>query len=154
MTWSNWRGHRLPKGAWLIAVVAVAAVAGGLQANQGAQKWPPQFPREGATKVFENDRVIVWEQVWPSKVYMHKHVLDIVTIALEGGPIRVVTPEGRDSTGADFNGGKAGFVGYFKAGLGPHAELAANPDRVPRAIFIELKGTEPGDCREWSLACR
>jgi hypothetical protein len=136
------------------AVVLVAAVAyAGYQAQESPSRWPPQFPREGATKVFENDKVIVWEQVWPSNVYMHKHVRDIITIALEGGPIRVITPEGKETTSPNF-GAKPGFAGYFKAGLGPHAELAADPKRVPRAIFIEMKGTEPQDCGTWSSACR
>ena len=40
------------------------------RAHQAAAKYPPQFPREGATKLFENDRIIVWEQVGGRKALM------------------------------------------------------------------------------------
>ena len=39
-----------------LAVVTSLAVVDARQQNGGAQqKWPPQFPREGATKLFEDD---------------------------------------------------------------------------------------------------
>jgi hypothetical protein len=43
---------------------------------------------------------------------------------------------------------------YTKAGLGPHAEVMTDPNNPGRSIFIEIKGTEPKDCREWSTACQ
>jgi hypothetical protein len=43
---------------------------------------------------------------------------------------------------------------YTKAGLGPHAEVMTDPITPGRSIFIEIKGTEPKDCREWSTACQ
>lgn len=143
---------------WIAATLLVFVsgwMAGvGYAGQPAAKQWPGQFPREGATKVFENERVIVWEQVWPKNVFMHKHVRDIVTIALESGGIKVLGADGKESNVTQLNGGKNGFVGYFKAGLGPHAELAADPATPPRAIFIELKGTEPADCKAWSEVCR
>ena len=48
-------------GLSALAIVMGFAVAGARQADKAPQqKWPPQFPREGATKLFENDQIIVW----------------------------------------------------------------------------------------------
>jgi hypothetical protein len=38
--------------------------------------------------------------------------------------------------------------------LGPHAEVAPDPNSVSKSIFVEIKGTEPKDCAQWSLACK
>jgi hypothetical protein len=43
---------------------------------------------------------------------------------------------------------------YSKAGLGPHAEIATDPNNISRSIFVELKGTEPKDCRVSSTSCQ
>jgi hypothetical protein len=29
-----------------------------------------------------------------------------------------------------------------------------DPSRPGKTIFVEIKGTEPKDCREWSTACK
>ena len=56
-------------------VVGLAAMAAGQADRNAGRKWPPQFPREGATKLFENDHVIVWEQVGrPKEPFVHKHI--------------------------------------------------------------------------------
>jgi hypothetical protein len=146
----------------LAIVVVVGAAALAAQADRSAgKKWPPQFPREGATKLFENDHVIVWEQVGrPKEPFVHKHIHDILTFAIEGGRIDVLNPDGskpatnpdRSSTTTVYSRGTSSLT-YSTAGLGPHAEVAPDPDHIPRSIFVELKGTEPRDCRAWSTAC-
>jgi len=143
------------------ALLAAAAVGGLVIAGarlerpvEAAQeKWAPQFPREGATKVFENDRMIVWDQVWPVGVHMHKHVRDILTIAIEDGPVKIVTPDGEERISPSLGDEMPAVLGYYAAGLGPHAEVSGDPERRPRAYFIEFKGTEPADCADWSTAC-
>jgi hypothetical protein len=140
----------------LALVAGAAAIA--VYANQAStQKYPPQFPREGATKLFENEYVIIWEQIGrPKDVFMHKHIRDIIYVVLEPGGVSVLNPDG--STGG------AGFtqniynrppnsVSYTKAGLGPHAELMTDPSSPGRFIFVEIKGSEPEDCRQWSTDC-
>ena len=42
--------------ALLTAVLLVALVYSPVTRAQ-AKKWPPQFPREGATKLFENEQI-------------------------------------------------------------------------------------------------
>jgi hypothetical protein len=107
------------------------------------ETWPAQFPRPGATKVFENDRVIVWDQIYQDQPFMHRHVRDQLNILMEDGPIKVTDATGTERLLTSPNKGKTGVIGYFKAGLGPHSEIAADPTRRPRIIYIEFKGTEP-----------
>ena len=142
----------------LATVVGVAGMAA--QADKAAsKKYPPQFPREGATKLFENEHVVVWEQVGrPKEVFQHKHIRDILNFGIEpGGGIGVLNPDGSKGGGSPLtetiyrkspNG-----ITYTKAGLGPHAEVMTDPNNPGRSIFVEIKGTEPKDCRQWSTAC-
>jgi hypothetical protein len=109
------------------------------------ETWPPQFPRPGATKVFENERVIVWDQTYQDQPFMHRHVRDQLNIVLEDGPIKIVDAAGTERVTPSPNKGKIGLIGYFKAGLGPHSEVAADPNRRPRIMYIEFKGTEAAE---------
>ena len=58
---------------------------------------PPGFPREGAKKVFENDKVRVWNYTWlPGKpTPMHFHNTEIVVVYLGNGDITATTPDGK-----------------------------------------------------------
>ena len=96
----------------IVMVVAVAAAGQTAKANQ--QKWPPQFPREGATKLFENDQIIVWEQIGrPKTPFVHKHIRDILTFAVEPGKVDVLGPDLKpNSSDPNVTGGQsAGQVG-------------------------------------------
>jgi hypothetical protein len=75
--------RRCPHGGRLCCSRGVA------RAPQAApEKYPPQFPREGATKLFENDRIIVWEQVGrPKNAFVHRHVRDTIVFGLEPGRV-------------------------------------------------------------------
>ena len=121
--------------------------------------YPPQFPREGATKLFENEHVIVWEQVGrPKEALVHKHIRDILYFPLEPGGIAVLNADGSKGTGSPLTqtiyNRAPHSMSYSKAGLGPHAEVMTDPSKPGRSIFVEIKGTEPKDCREWSTACK
>ena len=144
--------------ASLVILICLATGAAG-QSDKSNRKWPPQFPREGATLLFENEHVVVWEQVGrPKDAFMHKHIRDILNIGIEpGGGIGVLNPDGPTGGGGSFTKtiyNKApNNMTYTKAGLGPHAEVMKDSNNPGRSIFIEIKGTEPKDCREWSTAC-
>jgi quercetin dioxygenase-like cupin family protein len=58
---------------------------------------PPGVPREGAKKVFENDKVRVWNYTWlPGKpTPMHFHNTEIVVVYLGNGDITATTPDGK-----------------------------------------------------------
>ena len=143
----------------LVTVVGVIPVARAQADRAVSKKWPPQFPREGATKLFENDHVIVWEQVGrPKDAFVHKHIRDILYFGIEpGGGIGVLNPDGSkgdtSSLTQSIYNKRPNSITYTKAGLGPHAEVMTDPSNPGRSIFVEIKGTEPKDCRQWSTAC-
>ena len=115
---------------------------------------PPQFPRPGAEKVFENDKIIVWDQVELStEAYMHVHVRDEFEILMTDGPTRSIDVEGNGRDREHVGSGVPGVIGYFQAGLGPHSLQATDPNNKPRVIYIEFKGTEPEDCNVWATTC-
>ena len=58
---------------------------------------PPGFPRDGSKKVFENDKINVWNYTWlPGKpTPMHFHNTEIVVVYLGNGDITATTPDGK-----------------------------------------------------------
>jgi len=161
---SEGRIHIRPPIVAVLTAVVFAFVAAAARAPQAApEKYPPQFPREGATKLFENDRIIFWEQVGrPKNAFVHRHVRDTIVFGLEPGRVLTQGPDGKVNDGraersstTTIRPGTAGVgsVQYTTAGLGPHAEVAPDANS-PKSIFIELKGSEPKDCGQWSTACR
>ena len=117
-------------------LVLVTALAG----STAGQQLPPAFPRDGAKKILENDRVIVWDVQLRKgqRAAMHTHPYDIVSVTL--------TPGGHQDNGADgvtedrmFRMGDVRFTPkgrtHFEVGL-------TDPPR--RAIVTELKPVEPG----------
>src|ERR1700682_2833574 len=59
--------------------------------------YPLAFPRPGSKKLFENERVIVWDYTWQPGVAtpMHFHDKDVVVIFLEDGDLTSTTPDGQ-----------------------------------------------------------
>lgn len=55
------------------------------------------FPRPGSKKIFENDRVAVWDYTWTPDVAtpMHFHDKDVVAIFLEDGDLKSTTSDGQ-----------------------------------------------------------
>jgi len=104
-----------------------------------AQTYPPPFPRDGATKVLENESVVVWDVTWVKgkPTPMHQHPVDVVGVTLVPGTVRVTLPDGstreseKDTAGAVSSGGK-GLI---------HMEEGTS-DVPRRAILIELKGAK------------
>jgi quercetin dioxygenase-like cupin family protein len=103
------------------------------------QTYPPPFPREGATKVLENESVVVWDVTWEKgkPTPMHQHRVDVVGVTLVPGTVRTTLPDGSsresqlDAVGAVSSGGK---------GLTHREEGTSDVPR--RAILIELKGAK------------
>jgi hypothetical protein len=59
--------------------------------------YPLAFPRPGVKKLFENERVIVWDYTWIPGVAtpMHFHDKDVVALFLEDGDLKSTTPDGQ-----------------------------------------------------------
>jgi hypothetical protein len=62
--------------------------------------YPLAFPREGVRKVFENDRVILWDYSWKlgRPTPMHFHDKEVVVVYLTESVVRSVTPDGQQTT--------------------------------------------------------
>lgn len=100
------------------------------------QAYPPPVPREGARLLHENDRVIVWELLWPKgkPTPVHQHDLEHVSIGIEQGPVLVKNADGTTFVG---EGQKLGGVIYGQKGT-VHSEEGQS-DRSRRAIWVQLK---------------
>ncbi|MFN7984365.1 MAG: hypothetical protein U0Q11_21175 [Vicinamibacterales bacterium] len=123
---------RLLHAVLLVALGAVSAAA-------QSQPLPPPFPRTNATKLFENDRINVWDIVWPKgqPTALHRHVYDQVGTYYAKGGRTITTPDGQ----ARSNITEIGALSDTKRGT-THVE-EGNTDPPLRAVFIELKQDEP-----------
>src|SRR3954462_15672887 len=72
---------------WLLSAIVAA---------QAAPSYPPAFPRPNANRLFDTDRVAVWDVVWPNgqPSPMHRHVFDQVGTYYARGGRRITTPDG------------------------------------------------------------
>ena len=96
--------------------------------------YPLAFPRPGTKKVFENDRVIVWDSTWTPGVAtpMHFHDKDVVVVFLEDGDLKSTTPDGKEVV----NKYTTGTVRFNQRDR-THTETLINGKQ--RAIITELK---------------
>lgn len=100
-----------------------------------AQSYPPPFPRAGATKLLENERVVVWDVTWPKgqQTALHRHIYDMTGVYIAPGNRLITAVDGskRPVTTA------AGGIIWQNRGL-THIEEGTS-DEPLRAIMIELK---------------
>lgn len=96
--------------------------------------YPAAFPRPGTKKIFENDRVIVWDSTWTPGVAtpMHYHDKDVVVVFLEDGDLKSTTPDGKEVV----NKYTTGTVRFNQRDR-THTETLMNGKQ--RAIITELK---------------
>lgn len=108
-----------------------------------AQNYPHAYPRKGATMVFENPRVIVWEVHWLQNVPqpIHRHMYDMAGVFLHYGFINVTTPEGKVTPSGPFEVPRP----YFQLRGVTHKEEAVGQPNDPErmAIMVDLKEPEP-----------
>lgn len=123
--------------ATLLACGTVELVA--QQAARPSASLPPPFPRAGAKQLLDNDRVTVWDVVWPKgqPTPLHRHPYALAGVYLEPGT-RVIT----DADGSKRNvSNEAGGVTFQLKGL-THIEEGTS-DKPLHAIMIELKQDAP-----------
>jgi hypothetical protein len=96
--------------------------------------YPNAFPRPGAKKILENDRVVVWNYSWATSVptAMHYHDKDAIVTYLEDGDLKSTTPDGKEVV----NPYPAGTV-RFNARDRSHTEVLVRGKQ--HAIITELK---------------
>lgn len=99
-----------------------------------SQELPPAYPREGATKLLENDDVIVWDIVWLQQAYpFHRHRYDHVGVYYASGDRVIVSPEGERRPVST----EAWNISFQRRGV-THAEEGASADPL-RAVFVQMK---------------
>lgn len=96
--------------------------------------YPLGFPRPGSKKLFENERVIVWDYTWKPDVPtpMHFHDKDVVVFFLKDGDLKSTTPDGQSTV----NSYTSGTV-RFNTRNRTHTETLVKGQE--RAIITELK---------------
>ncbi|HXN73750.1 MAG TPA: tetratricopeptide repeat protein [Candidatus Acidoferrales bacterium] len=96
--------------------------------------YPLAFPRPGAKKILENERVIVWDYIWTPGVTvpMHFHDKDVVTLFFEDGDLKSTAPDGQSVV----NSHRPATV-KFALRNRTHTETLVRGKQ--RAIFTELK---------------
>jgi hypothetical protein len=101
---------------------------------QNASGYPAAFPREGAQKLLDNDRVIVWDYTWMrgKPTPMHFHDKDVVVVTFDGGEIRSATPDGQRTTSTVLPG-----LARFNPRNRTHTEELVSGS--VRQIIVELK---------------
>jgi quercetin dioxygenase-like cupin family protein len=95
---------------------------------------PIAFPREGAEKRLENDRVVIWDYRWKpgEPTPMHFHDKDVVVVVMEGGELESTTPDGKSRVNRVARGEAS-----FTPGNRSHTEKLVSG--AARAILVELK---------------
>jgi hypothetical protein len=114
---------------WLLVALALSQAPALL-----AQEPPPAYPRPGATKVLENDRVIVWHISWLQQEYpLHRHLYDHIGVYYFPGD-RIITSvdgEKRPISTPAWN------LSFQLRGV-THVEEGASEDPL-RAVFVQIK---------------
>ena len=103
-----------------------------LYANKSG--YPPAFPRPGSLKVFDNDRVVIWNYSWTLNVPtpMHFHDKDVVVVYRYDGSLKSTAPDGKSVV----NDRKSGSI-WFNRGDRAHFEELVKGRQS--AIIMEFK---------------
>jgi hypothetical protein len=103
-----------------------------------ASPLPPAYPRPGASKLLENNRVQVWDIAWLKQQYaLHRHLYDLIGVYYTDGDRTIVSTEGARRPVST----KAWDTAFQLRGV-THTEEGAS-DAPLRAVFIELKEDAP-----------
>lgn len=99
-----------------------------------ASGFPAAFPRPYATELFENNRVVVWNVMWPAgeATPMHFHDKDAVAVFESTGALQSATPDGK-ATVDEHQFAEVIFAPRNRT----HSEMLRGGKG--RAIIIELK---------------
>ena len=103
-----------------------------------SQTFPPPYPRDGVTKLLENDRVIVWDVSWLQHAYpVHRHVYDYTGVYYTNGDRIIVSDRGVRSPTSS-----VAWDTFFYRRRVTHSEEGASDDPL-RGVFLEFKEPAP-----------
>jgi hypothetical protein len=105
--------------------------------------YPPAYPRNGATKLLENDRIIVWNIIWLKQQYpIHQHPYDLAGVYYMPGDRMIVSVDGSKRPVST----KAGDIAFQRKGV-THIEEGTS-DAPLHAVFFEMKEPAPSGMRD------
>jgi quercetin dioxygenase-like cupin family protein len=109
------------------------------------QPYPPPFPREGAIKLLENERVVVWDVSWEKgkPTPMHEHRLELAGVFLADGAVKITEAGGAERMS---DRSPVGTVTYGERGVLHREEGMSDTPR--RAVIVELKDFTPAPLDE------
>jgi hypothetical protein len=129
-------GHRIDRGSRPVpkSAVVIALKDHPVPPLANASSYPNAFPRPHVKRLFETDRIIVWDYSWTrgEPTPMHFHDKDVVVTYLGDGPLRSTTPKGESTVNA-YTTGEIRFNLRDRT----HTELLESGTQ--RAIIVELK---------------
>jgi hypothetical protein len=98
---------------------------------------PAQFPRVNTVKLFETDRINVWDERWipGDRITRHLHYHRTAAVFLEEGTLRLIPDQGE--AGAPFTRKPGEVIVTDSFNPSPHEEEQVAGS--PRAIWIEFK---------------
>lgn len=105
-----------------------------IQQTQAQEDAPPAYPRDGATRMLENDHVIVWNISWLKQDYpVHRHRYDHTGVYYSPGDRLITSPDGevREVHTEPWN------ISFQLAGV-THTESGLS-DEPLQAVFIQIK---------------
>jgi hypothetical protein len=128
-------------GLVLAGLLAIGTVPVLAQPAQDEEDYPHAYPREGVTKRYENERVIVWEVIWPDGVpaEYHRHRYDMTGVFLRWGPLRVTRPDGTFTVSETPFEVPSTFL--LRKGVTHKEEGIGQPER--HSIMIDMKDYAP-----------
>jgi hypothetical protein len=97
---------------------------------------PAQFPRINTVKLFENDRIVIWDQVWKpgEQITRHAHYHRTAAVFIEGGMLRTIPDSGVPNPPFARKPGEV--ISTVK--YSPDAHIEEEVSGAPRAIWIEF----------------
>jgi hypothetical protein len=98
---------------------------------------PGHFPRVNTVKLFETDRIAVWDQTWKpgDRITRHVHIDRVAAVFLDGGSIRSIS--GAGVPGNPFSRKPGDVINTTSPNLDPHEEEGL--EGPPRAIWVQFK---------------
>ncbi len=98
---------------------------------------PGQFPRAGARRLLETDRIRVWDQTWTPdvRIALHMHYVPTAAVFLEGGRLQTFEADGRPNP--PFGRSRGDVLALAAPLAAPHEEEQV--EGRPRAVWIEFK---------------
>ncbi len=119
-----------------VSLVSAALLV--LSSSALAQQYAPSFPRDGATKLLENEFVTIWDVTYEKgeSATMQEHRYDQVSVTLSDGAVKVTRPD---------NTWTVDHSRFATVRFEPKGTITAEEgvsDTPRRAIVVELKDYE------------